>query len=139
MEQLKLFPKWLLLVPDMCFRDLERHILVCHFRDVRHEEHPRQEEDKYANGQVNPLDTLEGIDVVLGVSEKDERCQNGGNAGADAVERLGEIDPDFGVLWGTADCGSLSWGSNFSICYFIAAYLLDKGWRLFPAIPDPIR
>ena len=58
MEQLVLFPERLILFIDVCLRDLEGHILVCDFGDIGEEEDAREQEDKYADGEVDPLHAL---------------------------------------------------------------------------------
>jgi hypothetical protein len=41
--------------------------------------------------------------VLLDISEENVRGQSWSDAGADAVERLGKVDSQFGVLWWSTD------------------------------------
>lgn len=104
MEELVLLPERLLLLVNMRLGNLVRHVLVCDLGDSGEEEDKGETEDKNANGEVDPLHALEGVHVVLGCGEEDVRGERGGHAGADAVEGLGQVDTDFGILGGPADC-----------------------------------
>lgn len=109
MEQLILFPKWLILLIDMRLRNLERHILICDLGDIRKEENNRKTKDKDPNGEVNPLHALQGRYIILGLGEESIRAEYGPDNGADGVESLGEVDADFGVAGWTADWRVLVW------------------------------
>lgn len=103
MEQLVLFPERLILLIDMRLRDLEGHILVCDFRDIGEEEDAREQEDKYTDGEVDPLHALQGGYIVFCLGEENIRAQHWADDCADGVEGLGEVDSDFGVAGRTAD------------------------------------
>lgn len=107
MEQGIMLPERLVLFIDVRLGDLVGHIAVRDFRDIGQEEHPREREDEYADGQIHPLHALQRLNVVRGLREEGVRAQDGSDDGADGIECLGEVDPYLRILWWTADCCSL--------------------------------
>lgn len=103
MEQLVLFPEWLFLLVDVSFGDLEGHVLIGDFGDVGYVKDPSKKEDEDADGEIDPLHALQGCYIVLGISEEDVGGQGWSDAGADAIESLGKVDSQFGVLWRSTD------------------------------------
>ena len=71
MEELILLPEWLLLFVRVCLGNLKGHVLIGHFGNRRDEENARKDEDKDANGEIDPLNALEGIDIVTHGGEED--------------------------------------------------------------------
>lgn len=106
MKQPVLFPKRLTVISHMRLGDLELHIRIRDLGDVRDEKHKGQDEDEDGDGEIHPLHLLQRLDRVGCVVEEGVRSQHGADDGADGVERLREIDPDFGVFGRSADCSA---------------------------------
>lgn len=103
MEQLVLLPERLFLLIDVGLSDLEGHVLVGDFGDIGYEKDPSKKEDEDADSEIDPLHALQCRYIVLGdISEENVRGQSWSDAGANAVESLGKVDSQFGVLrWST--------------------------------------
>lgn len=102
MKDLILLPERLFLLLYMRLGDLELHIRICDFRDVRHEEDKGKTEDEDGNGEINPLDALQSLDVIFSRREEDVGAEHGSDHGADGVEGLGQVDSNFGIFGWTA-------------------------------------
>lgn len=101
MEEAVLLDEGLVAIGGACLLGLEGHVGVGDLGDLGHEEAKGQDEDEDGDGEVDPLDVLQGGLVVKG--EEDVGAQDGGDDGADGVEGLGDVDADLGVLGGPAD------------------------------------
>lgn len=84
---------------------LEGHVRVGDLGDVRDEENKGQYEHKDRDREVDPLHVLQRLYVVK--VKEDVGPQDGGDHRADAIEGLGDVDPDFRVLGRAADCSEL--------------------------------
>lgn len=88
---------------DMSLLSLEHHVGIGNLGNGGEVEDDSQQEDEACNGQVHPLDILQGSSIVSHVLEEGVRAQDRSNDGADGIERLSEVDTDLRVAWGTAD------------------------------------
>jgi hypothetical protein len=104
MKQTVLLPEWLVALASMSVRGLEGHVGVRDLGDSRKEEDDAQEADEAGDGEVHPLDVLQGALIIEG--EEDVGTQYRSNDCTDAVEGLRDVDAEFGVPRRTADCTS---------------------------------
>lgn len=81
---------------------LECHVCIRDLGDVRDEEDEGKDEHEDRDREVDPLHVLQRLYVVE--VEEDVGAQDGGHDRADAIEGLGDVDSDFGVLGRAADC-----------------------------------
>lgn len=82
-EETVLFAEGLVGPFDVRLLDLELHVGVGHFGDVRGEEDKGQDEDENGNAEIDPLHVLQGLDAVLGVDEEDVGSQDWSDHGSD--------------------------------------------------------
>lgn len=81
---------------------LECHVCIGDLGDVRDEEDEGEDENEDRDREVDPLHVLQRLHVVE--VEEDVGAQDGGHDRADAIEGLGDVDSNFGVLGRAADC-----------------------------------
>jgi hypothetical protein len=103
MEQLIMLPERLILLIDMSLRNLESHILIGDFRNIRNEKHSRKAEYKDSNGQIDPLHALQSGDIIRSFSEESIRAQHRANDSPNCIKGLGEVDSNLRVAGRTAD------------------------------------
>lgn len=103
MEETVLLYEWFIAVLGgarlLC---LEGHVRIRDLGDVRDEEDEGEDEHKDRDREVDPLHVLQRLYVVE--VEEDVGAQDGGHDRADAIEGLGDVDSDFGILGRAADC-----------------------------------
>lgn len=100
-KQAVLLPHRRALGIGMSFLGLELHVGIGDFGDDGHVEDKGQHEYETGDREVDPLYVLQGLLVREG--EEDIGTEDGGDNGTDAVKRLGGVDSDLRILWGSAD------------------------------------
>lgn len=106
MEETVLLPEWLVAVfrgPGLLC--LEGHVRIRDLGYVRDEENEGKDEDEDRDGEVDPLHILQRLCVVE--VKKDIRPQDGSHDRADAIEGLGEVDSDLGILGRATNCNEI--------------------------------
>lgn len=68
------------------------------------EEEDDEQGDEAGDAEICPLHVFEALLGVDGVSEEDARGEEGSDEGADSLDALAEVEADFTVSWGAADC-----------------------------------
>lgn len=107
MEQLVFFPERVIVIFNVGQSNLIFHICICHLRDIGYIENGCKTKDKYCNSKINPLDSLQRIDIISCCSEKYIRAKYRSYNCANGVESLSKVDSDFGIFWWTANYRAL--------------------------------
>lgn len=79
------------------------HICIRDFRHGRKLEEDDEQSDKASDAQIHPLDVLEPLLGVHGLSEEDSGCEKWCDERSDTLNALSDIQTDLGVTWRATD------------------------------------
>lgn len=85
------------------FLSLECHVGISDLRDSGEEEDSSEEKAEASNSKVNPLHVLQGLLVLAHAYKDGVRSEYWCHNCADAIECLGDVDPELRVTRRTAD------------------------------------
>lgn len=71
MKEAVLLPEGFLCSRDVCFLDLKLHIGICDFGNGATPKEYSEDKREDSHSQVNPLNILQGVDIVFGVDKED--------------------------------------------------------------------
>lgn len=101
-ETVLLYERFIAVFGGARLLSLEGHVCIRDLGNVRHEKDEGEDENEDRDREVDPLHVLQRLCVVE--VEEDVGAQDGGHDRADAIEGLGDVDSDFGILGRAADC-----------------------------------